>query len=139
MDTPQDICNKYCKHRLQRVVADTPCPFELVKSEVEGDKSCLTIKTICEGYVTTLYKTIIERISKITEKGVEILKEIIKHERVPTVPIDLEPNNFPTYPGITLPSPPLNPNYPNSPWTWSGNTSAFKTIIGEANGTPDKI
>ena len=80
MDTPKDICNKYCKQRLQHIVDDKPCPFHLTKVETEMEGDDLKIHTVCEGTIEHPFNTIIDRISKVTKKGIEI----IKHEKMPT-------------------------------------------------------
>ena len=114
MDTPQDICNKYCKQRLQRLVDDKPCPFQLIECSTEMQGDDLEIKTKCEGFLDGSFKTIIDRVSILTKTGVEIIKEVIKHEKLPTYRDNLFPGGMrigDTGGGTT----PHNPNLPWSP------------------------
>ena len=125
MDTPKDICTKYCSQRLQRLTEDKPCSFKLVSSSVENKGAAVHVRTVCEGFLETGFKTIIERISKSTKLGVQVLKEIIKHEIVKPEFI-----NFPTPGGGTdmwkQPFPfPQNPMYTSgeAPKTWTMTVS----------------
>ena len=119
MDSPQDICKKYCKQRLQKLVDDKPCPFHLTSVETEMEGEDLKVHTVCEGTIEYPFNTIIDRISKVTKKGIEIIKEVIKHEKMRQYanPLeDMKIGDSPIYPQqpITMPN---VPQYPQYPWT----------------------
>lgn len=139
MDTPKDICNKYCKQRLQKLVDDKPCLFSLVSSETEMAMGELSVRTVCEGYLETTFKTIIDRISKVTKNGIEIIKEIIKHEKIPVY------RSMPDE-QISGPWKVTNPNitYPQvgdviSPWTYTNTIANLcDTITTDSTKFPNK-
>lgn len=131
MDTPKDICGKFCKQRLQKLVDDKPCPFSLVSSETEQNGEELTIRTVCEGWVETAYKTIIDRISVVTKEGIKIVKEIIKHQKQQQYgDIGLDNDIFKK----TIPNFPNIGPYPRvgdviSPWTYTNTVSTLSDNI----------
>ena len=140
MDSPKDICTKYCKQRLQRLVDDKACPFHLVSVETEMEEGELKVHTVCEGTIEYPFKTIIDRISKVTKTGINILKEKIRHEKQNTyagedwekIKINESPNlpytqpTIPIYPNI-IPNAPLSPGYP---WTVTCSVDST-TFTGE--------
>lgn len=138
MDTPQDICNKYCKQRLQRLVDDKPCPFQLIECSTEMQGDDLEIKTKCEGFLDGTFKTIIDRISKLTKTGVEIIKEVIRHEKLSTYRDNLFPGGMRI--GDTYTDPNVVPiKHPNLPWspkigdvTWGQGPWVYTTSINSA-------
>jgi hypothetical protein len=153
MDNPSDICTKYCKQRLQRLTDDKPCPFHLSSVEIEMDGEDTKVHTICIGQVNTVFKTMIDRITRITKKGVEVIKEIIKHESVideenlthdvyrrfkkNSFPDEVQPYIPQTVPYPAFPPPNLPPIGPGYPWTYTTSIAQNNTTIGSTEKTND--
>lgn len=128
MDTPKDICTKYCKQRLQKLVDDKACPFNLTASEIEMVGDDIKVHTVCEGYIESAFKTIIDRISIVTKKGIEIIKEVIKHEKQRQYGDNIGIDND-WFKDVKIGNPNL-PQYPGHPWTYTC-TVASNTFTGE--------
>jgi hypothetical protein len=94
METPKQICKKYCKDKLQHVVDDKPCPFSLRESSIEIKDEGVEVHTVCEGGIEPFYNTIIDRIVLVTQKGINVIREIIKHEKLKIEWPKMDSNTF---------------------------------------------
>ena len=144
MDTPKDICNKYCKERIQRLTENKPCPFNLISSEIEEIDSELQIRTVCEGTIEHPFKTVIDRISRVSKTGVKIIKEVIKHVKEMTygqeTTID---NDF--FKGIKIGptqvpyTPPFLPGTTQGPWVSTTSINGIRYDADNKTGTKHDI
>jgi hypothetical protein len=88
----------------------------------------IKVHTVCEGYIESAFKTIIDRISIVTKKGIEIIKEVIKHEKQRQYGDNIGIDND-WFKDVKIGNPNL-PQYPGHPWTYTC-TVASNTFTGE--------